>query len=87
MDYSQLKIIVDKVDPIGLLSMGAPKNEYDQEIKSISNRLREGQTKQEIRKIVFDEFIKWFGEDTIKGREDLLKQIAENIYSKKLRRS
>lgn len=87
MDYSQLKIIVNKVDPIGLLSMGAPTNEYDQEIKSILNRLKGGQTEQEIRKIVFEEFIKWFGEETIKGREDLLNQVAENIYSKKLRRS
>ena len=39
MIYEKIKNIIDCWDPIQLLSMGAPKSEYDLEIKEILSKI------------------------------------------------
>ena len=40
MNYENVKKIIDEWDPIGLLALGCPPNEYDLEIKLIVNQLK-----------------------------------------------
>lgn len=80
MKYAVLKRIINKYDPIHLLSLGAPEDEYDPEIKSILKRLNNEQNQGEIERIITEEFNYWFGEDIIKGNELAFKKIAREIF-------
>lgn len=82
MDYFKLKQIINKNDPFGLLRMGAPENEYEPEVNSILKRLKKQQSEDEVKNIVLEEFTRWFGEETLKGRQHLLEQIAKDIIKK-----
>lgn len=80
MQYRKLRKIINTYDPINLLALGTPKNEYNSEIKSIQKRLKENQTKKEIKEIVIGEFGYWFGKDLIKNRFATLNKIAQDIF-------
>ncbi len=41
MEIEVIKKIIDQEDPIGLLKLGAPDDEYFQEAKIIANKLKE----------------------------------------------
>ena len=43
-----VKSVVDKADPIGLLGMCCPADEYDSEIEIIFARIRKGMSADEI---------------------------------------
>ena len=60
MDYKQIEKVVNKYDPIGLISMGMPQDEYSPEIKELQNSIKMGQKQEEIEKIVIKIFEKWF---------------------------
>lgn len=79
MKHLQLRTIINNHDPINLLSMGAPKDEYDPEVKSILSRLRVSQSKKEVERVVLEEFTRMFGESIIKDKEKTLKKIAHKI--------
>jgi hypothetical protein len=64
LTYEQIEKIINQHDPIGLLRMGAPTNEYEPEIKDLMNRRNEcfsGLDWVEI-KMVFES---WFYENCI----------------------
>ena len=81
MNYLILKKIINENDPVGLLAMNAPEDEYDPEINNILKKLTKNYTLEDIKKIVFEEFIKWFGKNTLKNCEQQLHRIAEDIYN------
>lgn len=72
--------VINKHDPLGLLEMGAPEDEYSPEINSISKRLTTQMSKQEIEKVVFEEFDYWFGVEITKSKSPALKEIAKDIF-------
>jgi hypothetical protein len=55
--------IFTRHDPIGLIAMGAPADEYDPEIGTILPRLREARDEEDVRRMVHAEFVRWFGPD------------------------
>ncbi len=57
-----------------LIKLGCPEDEYSPEIGSILNSLKTGQTKDEVKEIVFSTFGYWFGEDIAKRSEKDLKK-------------
>ena len=57
-----VKSVVDKADPIGLLGMCCPADEYDSEIKMIFARIRKGMSADEISNVIHAVFLKMFGE-------------------------
>lgn len=81
MNHNQLRTIINTHDPVGLLAMDAPEDEYDPEVKSILARLKNNMIEEEVRQVVFEEFIKWFGKDTLKGSDQLLVNISKDIYN------
>lgn len=62
-----------------LLEIGAPEDEYHGEVESILKRLKKGQTEEEIRQIVFEEFRSWFSPKLARGAENSLRKIAKGI--------
>lgn len=57
-----VKSVVDKADPIGLLGMCCPADEYDSEIEIIFARIRKGMSAGEIAKVIHAVFLEMFGE-------------------------
>lgn len=57
-----IKSVVDKADPIGLLGIRCPADEYDSEIKMIFARIRKGMSADEIAKVIHAVFLEMFSE-------------------------
>lgn len=71
---------LNEADPIGLIEGGAPLDEYAPEIGTILPRLKEASTEQTLRRIIHEEFSRWFGVD-IAGSEERYDQAAKRIWS------
>lgn len=74
-----IKDIIDKNDPIGLINIGAPSDEYDSETKQISNGLDKCNSEEDVLNMVYKIFKDSFDED-IAGKKDTFKNIAKQIY-------
>jgi hypothetical protein len=61
--YSDVSRLLREADPIGLIAMGAPDDEYDPEVSTILPRLREANSAVDVQRIVHEEFGRWFGAD------------------------
>lgn len=57
-----VKSVVDKADPIGLLGMCCPADEYDSEIEIIFARIQKGMSADEIAKVIHAVFLEMFSE-------------------------
>ncbi|WP_139058348.1 hypothetical protein [Shewanella sp. HN-41] len=83
--YRELWRIVDgairKEDPIGLLELGAPPDEYAPEVGTILPRLKSASSESELCSIIHQEFLHWFGEPTA-GPETVYESIAKDIWQK-----
>lgn len=77
----KLTEIINKHDPISLLKIGAPKDEYKHEINAIAKGLKSCKSKKEIQQLVYDTFVKFFSKE-IAGNFNQYDKIAEEIYSK-----
>jgi hypothetical protein len=70
---------IDEADPIGLLGMGCPGDEYSPEIGTIVPRVSKASSAGEVRRILHEEFVRWFGEGTA-GSEEAYEQPALRIW-------
>lgn len=79
--YDHVKRIIDMWDPIDLLKVDSPKDEYSAEVKIILNSLlHEGNTDVlELANTISNVFIAAFGEDVFDKDIEVCKQIAKNI--------
>ncbi len=73
-----IKSVVDKNDPIGLLDMNCPKDEYDSEIEMIFAHIRKGMTAGEIADVIHAVFLKMFDESLT---QDLCDTMAHEMLS------
>lgn len=69
-----------EADPIGLIGGGAPPDEYDPEVGTILPRLRNVASPEEVQRIVHEEFVTWFGEETA-GRFEDYHRAAQSIWA------
>ena len=69
-----------RYDPIGLVDMAAPRSEYEPEGATILPRLREASSSDEVRRIVHEEFVRWFDAD-IAGPETAYRAVGEEIWA------
>ena len=60
--HDAIKVVVDEADPIGLLSGGAPDDEYEPEISDLEERIAAGEVPTEV--MVWDVIARWFGPNT-----------------------
>ncbi|QHJ70909.1 DUF1871 family protein [Planococcus halotolerans] len=61
-EYIIVKSIIDDWDPIGLLDLGCPEDEYDPEIRDIVALLPHVKSVDELALRIRQVFIKWFEE-------------------------
>ena len=77
--YADVSRLIRAADPIGLIAMGAPDDEYDPEVSTILPRLREAKAAVDVQRIVHEEFVRWFGADLIGPLADYA-EVAEKIW-------
>lgn len=77
--YEIVKSVLDKYDPMGLLAMGAPNDEYSQEASIIERIINETKHSVSIRKIVESTFLTQF--DQLPNRR-ICSKIAYDIHCK-----
>lgn len=75
---SVTRLLID-ADPVNLIAIGAPKDEYDPEVGTILPRLKEATSPEDVTKIIHEEFTKWFGEDA--GPIEAYADVAEQIWN------
>jgi hypothetical protein len=55
--------IIARADPVNLLALGAPGDEYDGEVSVILTQLDAARSEHDVRAIVRGEFVRRFGEE------------------------
>jgi len=68
-----------EADPLGLIAIGAPDDEYDPEVSTILPRLREAKAAVDVQRIVHEEFVRWFGADLVGPLTDYA-EVAEKMW-------
>jgi len=67
-------------DPIRLIQRGAPPDEYEPEVGTVLPRLRGATSSGDVRTILHEEFVHWFG-DEVAGRIEHYDQATESIWA------
>ncbi len=80
--YYDLREILNKEDPIGLIEIGAPDDEYDSEISTILPKLKPCISVEELQAMIHAEFVKWFDEN-IAGPLERYRRIAKQVKALK----
>lgn len=78
-NFDYLKKIIDAWDPMGLLFMGAPRDEYCCEIRSIEERLRDSLSVAQLADIIRRVFVKAFDEQMFSYAEADCEKVAQMI--------
>ena len=78
--YFEVSRLLRKADPIRLIIMGAPDDEYDPEVGTILPRLREAGSAADVQRIVHEEFTRWFSAD-IAGPATGYGAVSEEIWA------
>jgi len=76
---ADLRRVLNRHDPIGLIGLGAPENEYDPERSVIASRLRFCKTPDEVPDMVHGVFEEWFGRTTAGARKKYA-QLADELW-------
>lgn len=71
---------LNEADPLGLLRMGAPEDEYDPEVDTILPRLRGAASEADVRTILHEEFVRWFDE-SLAGAPEVYDGAARKIWA------
>lgn len=71
---------INTADPVSLLEDGAPRDEYEPEVGTILPRLADAQSAGDVRRILHEEFIRWFGED-LAGPDTAYDTPAQEIWN------
>jgi hypothetical protein len=70
--------ILFRLDPVGI-NFKTNTDEYEPEVGTILPRLRTGESQADVRRVVHEEFVEWFGHDN-SGPEDRYDAIAAGIW-------
>ena len=72
---------IDQADPIHLLKIGAPDDEYELEIREIVSRVEECTNLEDMQRLLHAVFTQWFDE-RIAGSKELYRAPAEVIWNR-----
>lgn len=81
LNYTKVKSIVNQIDPIGLISSGAPEDEYNNQINEIVGLLQENVEINFLAEEIYKIFVQSFDEETAGDKKIYLK-IAEEMTKK-----
>jgi hypothetical protein len=77
--YTEVSRLLREADPIRLITIGAPDDEYDPEVGTILPRLHEAHSAANVQQIIHEEFVHWFDAD-IAGPISHYAEVAEKIW-------
>lgn len=77
--YLAIADILYRHDPIGLVALGAPADEYQPEADTILPKLKQAGSVEELRRIIHQEFISWFGPDSA-GPEERYQALSLDVW-------
>jgi hypothetical protein len=77
--YSDVSHLLREADPIGLIAMGAPHDEYEPEVSTLLPRLHEANAAGDVQRIIHEEFVRWFDAD-IAGPISGYADVSERIW-------
>jgi len=77
--YDRISGLLFAWDPQGI-NFGDNTDEYEPEVDTILPRLRACTSAQDVQRVVFEEFCRWFGEDEV-GRLDMYERIGRDIWA------
>jgi hypothetical protein len=83
--HAALTSLLYRRDPLGLAASGAPEDEYEPEVGTILPRLSDAKSPDDVRRIVHEEFLRWFGAEETTGSEAAYDPIAHEIWDKLLK--
>ena len=72
---------INKDDPIGLISMGTPHDEYDPEVKEIVRKISKAGGVEKLQNLVHKTFVEFFGAEIAKSKYKY-KKLASNIFNR-----
>ena len=82
-EFGRLYLVVSKAlceaDPLGLIAIGAPPDEYEPEVGTVLPRLQEARSVDGMNRILHEEFVRWFGAD-IAGPAELYAPAAQTLW-------
>lgn len=79
--FMELRAIINHHDPIGLINIGAPDDEYDSEVKTIIVQLKSDLTEEQIHDLIYEEFLRWFNNESTTGQKSAYKELTKDIYN------
>jgi hypothetical protein len=82
--YDFVLQLLFEVDPVGI-NFDTNTDEYEPEVDTILPRLGDGQTVDDLQRIVHEEFVRWFGIETA-GASEKYAGIARQLHSELERR-
>ena len=77
--YTDVSRLMRESDPIRLIAIGAPEDEYDVELRTILPRLREAKSPDDVQRIVHEEFAHWFSAE-IAGPAEQYADVSKKIW-------
>ena len=78
--YRGLTALLYRHDPMSLAAAGCPQDEYEPEVGTIIPRLKDATTVEDLRRIVHEEFLRWFDDEITAGPESAYTGIAQDIW-------
>ena len=72
---------INQEDPIGLISMGTPDDEYSREVEKIIKGISKTKTVDEVGNLIYKTFVEMFGSE-IAGSRYKYKKLASNIFNR-----
>lgn len=79
-EFMELRNIINRHDPIKLIAIGAPEDEYESEVKTIIVQLDSSMTVEQIHDLVYQEFLRWFDDESTVGAKDAYQNLTNDIY-------
>lgn len=77
--FTEVASLLLEADPIGI-NFGDNPDEYEPEAGTILPRLSIATTAKDTQEIIYDEFCRWFGQDTV-GPKDKYQAVSERIWT------
>jgi hypothetical protein len=78
--YDDVASLLFRCDPIGI-NFESNTDEYEPEVGTILPRLRSCRSADDVRRVVHEEFVRWF-DPLIAGSEEQYSQIAMEIWAR-----
>lgn len=83
--FELVKGIINEWDPVNLIELGAPIDEYNNEISMIASKIKEESNVNDIAEVIYNTLIEMFDKATFENIEKLKTEclsIAEILYKK-----